>query len=155
MVYMQALGAAAVLAAMPAAAQSVDITSQVMVEQRTAAADGTTRVALAPAKRVTPGDAVVYRLEYRNRGTRPATDLVIANPIPANLVYAGPSQNSPAPEVSTDGTTFASLTTLRVRGAGGVERAATPADVRAVRWRLTNPVAAGGSGQVAFRATLK
>ena len=80
---------------------------------------------------------------------------MIANPIPANLVYAGPAANSPAPDVSVDGTAFAPLAALRVRGADGVERAATPADVRAVRWRLPAPVAAGADGEMAFRATLK
>ena len=56
---------------------------------------------------------------------------------------------------SVDGKTFGPLSTLRVATADGKSRAAAPADVRVVRWRLAQPVAPGGEGQVAFRALLK
>lgn len=140
------------LAAMPAfaAAPSIALKAQVMVEQRRAATDGTTRIVPVRADRVTPGDAVIYTLTYRNTGDKAAADLVIANPVPANLLYAGASENSPAPEVSADGATFAPLAQLRVGG-----RAATNADVRAVRWRLAGPLPGGAEGTVAYRAILK
>lgn len=133
---------------------AVEIRTSVLAETRTPAADGTTRVALTPAARVTPGDRLVYRIEYRNNGKQAATGLVIANPVPAALQYAGPAEGSPAPELSVDGQTFGPLSTLKVRN-GTALRPAVAADVRVVRWRLAEPVAAGARGQVAFRAILK
>lgn len=142
--------AAAIAMAPPAAAQAVQLVTKVLVETRKPAADGTTRIELATAARVTPGDRVVYQIIYRNPGREAARDLVIANPIPAGLVYAGAAHGSTEPELSVDGRDFGTLAQLRV----GV-RTATAADVRVVRWRLAQPVAPGASGQVAFRAVLK
>lgn len=138
----------------PALAQGVQLDARVLAEVRSAAADGTTRVSLAPAARVTPGDRVVYQIGYRNGGRDVARDVVITNPVPAQLRYAGPADNSPAPELSVDGVRFGPLAQLVARRPDGKLHPATLADVRVVRWRL-NPVAAGGSGQVAFRAILK
>jgi len=151
------IGGAVALLAIPvtAFAQPVEITARAMVEQRKAAADGTTKITLASAARVTPGDRIVYQLNYRNSGREPARDLVIANPVPANMVYAGAAEGSLEPELSVDGTRFGTLPQLTVRAANGQVRPALAADVRVVRWRLAAPVAAGGSGQVAFRAILK
>lgn len=145
---------AGLIAAVPAIAGPVEISSVVLAETRAAAADGTTRVSLAPAARVTPGDRVVFQIEYRNTGKQAASGIVIANPVPAAMNYVSPAEGSPAPELSIDGTTFGPLSTLKVRDAGAL-RAAVAADVRVVRWRLAQPVAPGAKGQVAFRAVLK
>jgi uncharacterized repeat protein (TIGR01451 family) len=149
-------GAVALLTlSVPAMAQPVEITARAMVEMRKAAPDGTTKITLAPVARVTPGDRVVYQLTYRNTGREPARDLVIANPVPANLVYAGAADGGVEPELSVDGTRFGPLSQLAVHTADGATRPATTADVRVVRWRLADPIAAGGYGQVSFRAILK
>jgi uncharacterized repeat protein (TIGR01451 family) len=137
-----------------ALAQPVELTTHVLVEVRKPAADGTVRVELARPARVTPGDHVVYQINVRNSGGQVASNIVITNPVPVQLSYAGPAANSAAPELSVDGVHFGTLAQLSVRGADGRPRTATAADVRVVRWKL-NPVAAGGSGQVAFRAILK
>ncbi|WP_253190496.1 hypothetical protein [Sphingomonas sp. LM7] len=144
----------AALTAAPAAASPIEIVSSVLAEKRAPAADGTTKVELVHAARVTPGDRVVYRIEYRNNGKQAASGLVIANPVPAAMHYAGPADGSPAPELSVDGQTFGPLSALKVRS-GATMRSAVAADVRVVRWRLAQPVAAGAKGQVAFRAVLK
>lgn len=145
---------AGLIAAVPAVASPVELHSVVLAEQRDAAADGTTRVTIVPAARVTPGDRVVYQIDYRNPGERPANALVIANPVPTAMQYVGPAEGSPEPELSVDGTTFGPLSTLKVRE-GGEVRPAAAADVRVVRWRLAQPVAPGSEGKVAFRAVLK
>jgi uncharacterized repeat protein (TIGR01451 family) len=157
MSHLMKIGGAVALLAIPATAlaQPVEITAHAMVEQRKAAADGTTKITLANAARVTPGDRIVYQLSYRNSGREPARDLVIANPVPANMTYAGAVEGSAEPELSVDGTKFGSLAQLTARAADGRVRPALATDVRVVRWRLATPVAAGGSGQVAFRAILK
>ncbi|MEG3174609.1 hypothetical protein U1872_00085 [Sphingomonas sp. RB3P16] len=149
------VGAVALTAAVPAFAAPVEITARVLLEQRQAAADGTTRTVLMPAAKIIPGDRIVYRIEYRNTGSVAASGVVVANPIPAQLQYAGPAEGSPAPEVSTDGSAFGALGQLRVRSADGTLRPAALTDVRVVRWRLGAPVAGGSSGKLAFRAILK
>lgn len=145
---------AATLAA-PAFAGPLQVTTNVLVETRSAAADGTTRVALVKPARVVPGDRVVFVLAYRNTGRQPIADLVLANPLPAAVAYRAPRAGSPAPELSVDGRTYGTLSALVVPLPGGGTRAARTDDVVAVRWRLTTPLAAGGQGELAFQAALK
>ena len=147
-----AVAAAASTAAV--AAGPLQVVSKILVEQRVRASDGSTSIMLAPAKKAVPGDRLVVVLAYRNTGAQPISGLVLKNPVPQGVAYRGAAANSPAPDVSVDGTTFGSLASLRVRTAGGV-RAASPDDVIAVRWRLAAPLAAGAQGQLAFQAVLK
>jgi uncharacterized repeat protein (TIGR01451 family) len=149
--YAAALGAVAA----PAFAAPLTITSDVRVEKKIAAADGTTRVALVKADKAVPGDSVTFVLSYHNTGTQPIANLVLANPIPKGVAYRAPASGSTAPEVSTDGIHFGALGTLRVASAAGATKAAGLDDITAVRWRLANPVPAGGKGELAFRAVLK
>lgn len=139
----------------PAAAGPLQITSSIMVEARSAAADGTTRVALVKPSRVTPGDKVIFVLSYHNTGAQPLSNVVLDNPLPKAIAYRSANPGSPAPDVSVDGKTFGSLATLRVRSPDGSTRAASPNDVTSVRWRLASPIAAGSQGQFAFQAVLK
>ena len=138
-----------------AAAGPLQVTSTILMESRSAAADGTTRVTLVKPTKVTPGDKVVFVLTYRNTGAQPLANVVLANPLPRSIAYRSANPGSPAPEVSVDGKTFGSLETLRVRALDGSMRAASPNDVTSVRWRLTSPVTAGSQGQFAFQAVLK
>ena len=138
-----------------AAAGPLQVTSSIMVEHRAAAADGTTRIALARATKVTPGDRVVFVTTYANTGRQPIADLVLADPIPAAIAYRSPSPGSPAPDLSVDGRTFGPLSALRVALPAGGTRPATADDVTAVRWRLTASLAPGAHGELAFRAILK
>jgi len=150
------LGAAlgATLLAAPVMAAGLRVTNSVLVQEKTIAADGSTRVALVPAKRVTPGDRVVYRVAYANEVGQAISGVVVSNPVPGDLVYRGPAEGSPAPDVSVDGKSFAPLAQLQVRDARGL-RAAEPQDVRIVRWRVAGSIPAGGTGQYAFEAALK
>jgi uncharacterized repeat protein (TIGR01451 family) len=147
-----ALAAAAAASAAPG---PLEVTSSMLVEARTRAVDGTTAIRLVTPARVVPGDRVTVAVRYRNTGAQPLSGLVIANPVPAGLRYRGPAADSVQPEVSVDGERFGALASLQVRGANGASRPATPDDVTAVRWRLPQPVAAGGAGQLAFQAVLK
>lgn len=145
----------AVAATVSAAAGPLQVTTAMMVEARSAAADGTTRVTLVKPVRVTPGDRVVFVLAWRNTGAQPLSNVVLANPVPRGIAYRAASPGSPAPEVSVDGKLYGPLAGLRVRAPDGSVRAAGPNDVTSVRWRLAEPVAAGSQGQLAFQAVLK
>ena len=153
------IAAAAAVAAISAtaayAAGPLSLVSEVKTEKRVAAADGTTRIALVKADKIVPGDRVVFVLTYRNTGTQPIANLVLANPVPANIAYRAANPGSAAPELSVDGKTFGPLSGLRVATSAGASRAAVPDDVTTVRWRLATPVAAGAQGQLAFQAAIK
>jgi len=129
-----------------AKAGGVVLSNSVLVQQKSAAADGTTRVTLAPAKRVVPGDHVVFRIQYRNDVGQPVSGMIVSNPVPANLAYRGPADGSPAPEVSADGIHFAPA---------GAAPSISPEQVRAVRWVVRGAVPAGGAGQYSYEATVK
>lgn len=149
------IAAAMTAAATPALAGPLTVSSEMRIEKRMAARDGTTRIVLQKATNAVPGDRVVFVLSYRNTGRQPIADLVLANPVPKGVVYRAPAQGSPAPDLSVDGSTFGTLDSLRVRTATGGTRAASPDDVTTVRWRLASPVAAGAQGQLSFQAVLK
>lgn len=128
--------------------------TRIMAERRIAAADGSTRVALVKPEHVGPGDAVVVVVHYRNVGTLPIGGLVVANPVPRNLVFRA-GRGAATPEVSVDGRTFGALADLRVALPGGGTRPALPADVTHARWRLSRPLTAGGEGEFAFQAVVR
>ena len=139
----------------PAFAQGpLSVTSTAMVETKMQAPDGTTKVTLAPARRVVPGDRVVFVVTYRNTGAATLSDVAIVNPVPNAVAYRSPANGSPAPDVSVDGRTFGQLPLLRVTGTAGA-RPATVDDVTHVRWRLSRPLTAGGEGRFAYQAVLK
>lgn len=138
----------------PAMAAGITLSNTVMAQQRSTAADGSTRISLVPVSRVVPGDHVVFKIAYRNGGASPADKLTLANPIPTELAYRGPSAGSAAPDVSVDGRVFGPLASLKVRG-GGALRSAQPSDVTHVRWQLMTPVAPGAAGSVSFEAIVR
>ena len=147
---------AALAVATPAlAAGPLTLSSEVKVEKRIAAADGTTRTILAAPGHVVPGDRVVFVLNYRNTGSQPLSNVVLANPVPKNISYRAAAAGSAVPELSVDGENFGTLGALRVPTAVGATRAASSDDVTTVRWRLTSPIAAGSQGQFAFQAVIK
>ncbi|RZM23816.1 MAG: DUF11 domain-containing protein, partial [Sphingomonas sp.] len=92
-----------------AAAGPLQVTSSIMVEARSAAPDGTTRVTLVKPSRVTPGDKVIFVLAYRNSGAQPLANVVLDNPLPRQIAYRSANPGSPAPDVSVDGKTYGSL----------------------------------------------
>lgn len=128
----------------------VALTNSVLVQHKSAAADGTTRVTLVPATRVVPGDRVVFRIAYKNNLGQPVSGMVVSNPVPASLSYRGPAEGSPAPEVSIDGIHFAPLSALTAAG-----RPVTADQIRAVRWMVKGAVPAGGAGQYSYEASIK
>ncbi|MFK3890433.1 hypothetical protein [Sphingomonas sp. NPDC079357] len=138
--------AATALAAPALATGPLQVTSQVMVEAKQRAADGSTRITLVPAARVVPGDRVVFTLAYRNTGAQPLADLVFDNPVPQGVAYRAPAPHSPVPELSVDGRHYGTLAQLGDAG---------PDAVTHVRWRLARPLAPGASGTFAFQAVLK
>ncbi len=138
-----------------ALAQSqVALTSNVLVERTTTGPNGAARTSLEAPGIVTPGDRLVFVLSYRNNAASPATDFVVTNPIPESVSFT--AAESAGSVLSIDGgRTWGLLSALSVRNADGTNRPATPADVTHVRWRIAQPIPAGGSGELRFRGVVK
>jgi uncharacterized repeat protein (TIGR01451 family) len=138
-----------------ALAQSqVALTSNVLVERTVTDANGAARTALEAPGIVTPGDRLMFVLAYRNNAATPATAFEVTNPIPDSVSFS--SSESAGSVLSVDGgRTWGELGALRVRNADGTSRPATAADVTHVRWRLVQPIPAGGTGELRFRGIVK
>jgi len=147
--------AALVMAAFGGAAHAAPATLTNEVMKETIGRDASGRVVneLVKPLKITPGDHVVYVVTYKNGAAKPATGVVVTNPIPSNLEYAG-SDDTPAPLVTVDNKVFAPLSQLKARHSGA-PAAATPADVTAVQWVIAEAVPPGGQAKMTFRAKLK
>lgn len=143
----------------PALAQeqsALDIRTTVQKEETVVSADGTESKQLVPAEKVVPGDEVVYTVRFSNLGSEPAENVVITNPLPAELSYVSDSATGPgtAIEFSVDGgATYGDASSLRVAEPTG-ERAAQPEDFTHIRWVMKTPLPPGGEGVATFRAIL-
>lgn len=136
------------------AADSVSLTSEVLVEHVKQQADGSSRVVREEPRIVTPGDKLVFVLSYRNGGAEPATGFVVTNPIPASVAFIG--GESEGAIVSVDGgKSWGALASLKVANEDGSLRPATAADVTHIRWSFAQPIAAGRAGQLSFRGVVK
>ncbi|MBV9930032.1 MAG: DUF11 domain-containing protein [Alphaproteobacteria bacterium] len=141
---------AAALAQTPGAVQLV---SSIKVEHVRKGPDGKPQRVVEEAKKVVPGDGLIFSFAYRNAGAKPATGFVITDPLPANVAFAG--GETPGALYSVDrGKSWGPLASLRVPTANGGSRAATSADVNGIRWAFP-AIPPGGSGQVSFRGLVK
>lgn len=149
-----ASAAALLMTAAPALAAPIEITNAVFEATEVRSADGSIKRQLVPATTVTPGDEVVYVLTVRNTGASPAEQLVITNPLPADIAFVA-AEGSDAPKVSIGGERFGDLSELSATASDGRTRPAKPADVTHLRWTLTAPLAPLGERQVSYRGQLK
>ena len=136
------------------AANEVSLTSSVFVEKTVPQADGRTRLVLEEPKIVVPGDKLVFVLNYRNQGAKPATDFVVTNPMPGAVAYQGTPDAGAI--VSVDGgKSWGPMATLKVRKADGTFRSAYPEDVTHVRWAMKTPIPVGAAGKLSFRGIVR
>lgn len=138
------LAAAAVtLPSLAEARVAVALDSAIFVE-RTSQKKGRT---LEPAQRLSRGDRVVYIVTWTRQAG--AGSFVVTNPLPRTVYYQESADESE--QVSIDGgRSWGKLDAMRVGS-----RLATPEDVTHVRWRNSAPVAARGSGQIAYSAIVR
>ncbi|QLC21711.1 DUF11 domain-containing protein [Parasphingopyxis sp. CP4] len=138
----------------PVMANQVALESTVFVERSEEQPDGNVTVTLEEPTRVVPGDALVFVLTYENTGADAAENFVVTNPMPEAVVFVEAIDAGAVYSVD-GGNNFGALTELRVASDGGVERDAQPVDVTHIRWTLTEPIAAGASGQLRFRGVVR
>jgi uncharacterized repeat protein (TIGR01451 family) len=137
---------------------AVEIKISAEVEVKVKTADGREEVKRVPAAKVPPGEVVIYTLNAKNTSEKPASDVVMTDPIPAQMEYVDGSVSADGARVtfSVDGgKSFAAKESLKVRGEDGAMRAALPADFTHIRWQLEKPLAPGEVRAVSFRARVE
>ena len=150
---------------MPAAAGAqqgggivIKTASELEVKQKNAEGKEEVKRVDATTVQVLPGETVIYTNQYTYNGDKPATDVVIRNPVPEHMVYLDGSAEGKGAriEFSVDkGKTFASAGKLTVRGADGKERQASAADYTHLQWVMEAPLKKGAKGSVSYKAKVK
>jgi uncharacterized repeat protein (TIGR01451 family) len=136
------------------AADSVALSSMVFVEKTIADADGKAKITLHEPKIVTPGDRLIFILNYQNRGLTAANNFVVTNPLPNAVAYQGTADASA--EVSIDGgKAWGALAALKVADGLNRWRSARPEDVTHVRWTMKKAIPAGAQGKLSFRGIVR
>jgi uncharacterized repeat protein (TIGR01451 family) len=136
------------------AQSGVSLTNEVFVERIKEDAQGKKVAVLEPPAVVTPGDQLVFVLNYTNGAAEPATGFTVTNPIPDAITFVATDGSDAL--VSVDGgKNWGSLPSLRIRQPDGVERPAVAADVTHVRWSFARAIPAGASGKLSFRGLVK
>jgi uncharacterized repeat protein (TIGR01451 family) len=136
----------------------IELTSTAEVEVSVVNDRGVAELKRVPAAEanVVPGDPVIFTNHYSNMG-EPAEQVIIANPLPENMVYvAGTAEGAGAViEFSVDGgKSYGPPEELKVQGNNGRERMAEAADYTNIRWTIGS-IGKGESGSVSFQAKVK
>lgn len=101
------------------------------------------------------GDTLLFVVSYQNRSDEPANDVIVVNPVPPSVFYAG-SEDEGEEMVSVDGgRTWGRLASLTVRTEDGTTRPARPEDVTHVRWAFARAIGVGEAGELKFRGIVK
>jgi len=141
-----------------AASASVELNTVAMAEITTTNEAGQEVTSLVPAGKVVPGDEVIYTIHFVNRGTEPASDVVITNPIPGHMVFTKVEDSPSTASVSMSadgGSHYDSPRNLTVTDAKGQPRPAKASDFTHVRWVFQDSLEPGAEGNVSFRAQLQ
>lgn len=112
----------------------------------------------AASANVAPGDTVIFSTYYAYQGEKPATDVVINNPLPEHMLYLDGTAEGKGTriEFSVDkGQTFAAANNLKIKDTEGKERPATAADYTHIRWTIEGALQNGAKGSVSFKAKVK
>jgi len=111
-----------------------------------------------PATKVLPGEVVQYNTFFQNIGNKPASNIVIVNPIPKHTVYL-PNSNQgrgTKTQFSVDGGRhYGNKGTLKVKGRDGRLHPAKASDYTHIRWHYNGKLAPKAQQAVGFRVRLK
>ena len=111
-----------------------------------------------PLTKAAPGDEVIYTTTFTNQGAKPAGNVAITNPVPANTTYVGGSAFGDNTQItySVDGgKTYAAPDKLNIKTAEGRERPALPSEYTHIRWVYKGELAPAKTGTSGFRVVVK
>lgn len=120
--------------------------------------DVSTAVEYQDASLVTPGETVLYRLDYENDSSEPASDITLTMPVPEVINYIEGSAEAQGVSVvysADNGQTFSTRGKLRVSSSNGQVMNAKAEDITHIRWTIENPIEPGTNGTLAFKGILK
>lgn len=136
------------------ASSDVMTKASIFVERIAPQPGGARRVRLEPARQVSPGERLIYVVEYRNTGNRPVQGFTVTNPLPRTVRLDETVDGSEL--VSIDGgRSWGPLSALRVPLGNGSWRPANPEDVTHLRWRVGDTLMQGETRRVTFRAIVR
>lgn len=139
------------------AAGSIEFKNIAEVETEIKAADGKVEKKRGPVQKAVPGTVVFYTSTFKNISAKPAGNIVINNPIPANTTLVAASAYGDNMDIgySADGgKTWASSDKLKVKGADGKERAAAITEITHIRWTVRGELAPGKQEEAGFRVVV-
>jgi uncharacterized repeat protein (TIGR01451 family) len=119
--------------------------------------DGKTEKKRGTVQKAIPGTVVFYTSTFRNLGAKPAGNISITNPVPANTTLVAGSAYGAGMEItySADGgKTWATADKVRVKGADGKERAAGISEFTHIKWNARAELAPGKQGEAGFRVVV-
>lgn len=132
----------------------IELRNVAELEQDVKTPEGKVEKRRVPATKAIPGNEVIYTSTFRNNGRKPAANVSLVNPVPANTTYVGGSASGENTDIvfSADGgRTWAPVEKLTVTGADGKKRPAAAADITHVRWTWRGDLAPGRQGAASFR----
>jgi uncharacterized repeat protein (TIGR01451 family) len=137
-----------------AAKNCIELKNDAQMEQQVTDAQGNKTTKLVAPGKVLPGSEVIYTITASNVCDKPATNVVINNPVPEHMTYVMNSAMGVGTDMlfSLDGKSFATLDALTVKNADGSSHAARAEEIKAIRWTYTTAINPGQSGFVRFRA---
>jgi uncharacterized repeat protein (TIGR01451 family) len=145
------------LAQAPAARGNIEFKNVAEVELAVTGPDGKVEKKRGPVQKAIPGTVVFYTSTFKNVSARPAGNISINNPIPANttLVAASPYGEGMDVSYSADGgKTWAAADKVKVKGADGKERPAALSELTNIRWTQRSELAPGKHGEAGFRVVV-
>ena len=152
-------GAASAPAAGTSAAQQNPIVLKSIAESEITVknAQGEPEKKRVPLVKALPGAEVIYTTTFTNQGNKPAGDIVVTDPIPANTTYVEGSAYGDKSVVTFSidgGKSYAAPDKLIVKTADGHERPARPSDYTHIHWVYQGTLAPGQTGTVGFRVVV-
>jgi uncharacterized repeat protein (TIGR01451 family) len=139
------------------AAGTVEFSNKAEVDV-TVMKDGKKEVKRMPAKKVAPDGEVIYTTTFKNTIDKTISNIVVTNPIPANMLYTNGSAtgNNTSITYSVDGgKTYDAAEKLTIAGKDGKQRPAQAEDFSHIRWVYKGDLATGKSSEVGFKAKVK
>ena len=127
------------------------------IEQEVKTPEGKVEKKRVVAQKAIPGTEVIYTSSFRNIGKKPAGNIAVVNPIPANTTLVGGSafgENTEITFSANGGKTWAAADKLTVTGKDGKQRPAALSEFTHIRWTYRGELAVGKEGTVGFRVVV-
>jgi uncharacterized repeat protein (TIGR01451 family) len=139
-------------------AQALEATQKVEKEITIKQEDGSTTTQRLSVDAVTPGEKVVYTVSFVNNDATPASNLILAMPVPSTVRFLEGSADRDGAVVrfSTDGgSSFAARDELTFPAVGGGTRPASSDEITHIQWQIAGPVPVGATDEILFKGRLK